>query len=224
MSIGRQRMVSIGALAVGAVLFAGALYYVDVDMAMATGRRLGLAVALALVASGCWHLTRTGRGRGAFRGRGRSASPTLARIRLAAEAFSYLTLSGMAGEPLKVVLLGTRVPARDATAAVALERIGYTIGTTIIIGIGSVVALASLPLSPVWLKIFRGFAIGSGAIAAALALVLVRRDSYLLAALRAADRAAGTKIASRKPARASSRTSSGSWRSSSAATARASWC
>ena len=81
-----------------------------------------------------------------------------------------------------VVLLSDRVPARDATAAVALERIAYLIGTTIIIGLGSIVALTNLPLSPVWLKIFRGFAIGSGTIAVALALVLVRRDSFLLAA------------------------------------------
>ena len=72
-----------------------------------------------------------GPGRGAFRGRGRVRFSTLARIRLAAEAFSYLTISGVAGEPLKVVLLGDRVPARDATAAVALERISYIIGTTV---------------------------------------------------------------------------------------------
>ena len=55
-------------------------------------------------------------------------------MRLAAEAFSYLTLRGIAGEPLKVVLLGDRVDAREATAAVALERIAYLIGTTIIVG------------------------------------------------------------------------------------------
>ena len=51
-----------------------------------------------------------------------------------AEAFSYLTLRGIAGEPLKVVLLGDRVDARQATAAVALERIAYLIGTTLIVG------------------------------------------------------------------------------------------
>ena len=194
-------MITVGALAVGAALFAGSLYYVDIDMAIATGRRLGIAVPLALLASGCWHLTRTWAWSWCFPRPRTVRFSTLARIRLAAEAFSYLTISGVAGEPLKVVLLSGRVPARDATAAVALERIAYLIGTTIIIGAGSAVALASLPLSPVWLKIFRGFAIGSGTIAAALALILVRRDSYLLAAFRAADRAAGTHIASGKVGR-----------------------
>jgi len=51
-------------------------------------------------------------------------------VRLAAEAFSYLTLRGIAGEPLKVVLLGDAIDARQATAAVALERIAYLIVTT----------------------------------------------------------------------------------------------
>ena len=54
-----RRLVSLAALAVGALLFAGTLYYVDFDMALATGRRLGVAVPLALLASGAWHVTRT---------------------------------------------------------------------------------------------------------------------------------------------------------------------
>ena len=86
----------------------------------------------------------------------------LARVRLAAEAFSYLTLRGIAGEPLKVVLLADRVPARDATAAVALERVAYLVGTTLIVGIGSVAALVGLPLSHLWFRVFRAFAIAAG--------------------------------------------------------------
>jgi len=199
--VGRRRLISIAALALGAVLFAGSLYYVNVDMAIATGRRLGVALPLALLASGCWHLTRTWAWSWCFPRPRTVRFSTLARIRLAAESFSYLTISGVAGEPLKVVLLGNRVSSREATAAVALERIAYMIGTTIIIGIGSVVALVSLPLTPIWMKVFRAFAIGSGAFAAAIVLILVRRDSYLLAALRRADRAAGTNIAAGKIAR-----------------------
>jgi hypothetical protein len=89
------------------VLFAGSLYYVDVDMAIATGRRLGIAVPLALLASGCWHLTRTWAWAWCFPRPRTVRFSTLARIRLAAEAFSYLTISGVAGEPLKVVLSAT---------------------------------------------------------------------------------------------------------------------
>ena len=201
MSVGKRRAVSLAALGFGAILFAGTLYYVDVDMALATGRRLGRALPLALLASGLWHLTRTWAWSWCFERPRQVAFSRLVRIRLAAEAFSYLTISGVAGEPLKVVLLGDRIAAREATAAVALERIAYMIGTTIIVGIGSIVAMATQPLSPIWLKIFRGFAIGSGALAAGIALILIRRDSYILSLLRAADRAAGTHVGSGRTAR-----------------------
>ena len=46
-----------------------------------------------------------GRGHGAFQSGAVCPFLRLARVRLAAEAFSYLTLRGIAGEPLKVVLL-----------------------------------------------------------------------------------------------------------------------
>ena len=201
MSVGKRRAVSLAALAFGAILFAGTLYYVDIDMALATGRRLGRALPLALLASGLWHLTRTWAWSWCFPRPRQVGFGRLLRIRLAAEAFSYLTISGVAGEPLKVVLLADRIPTREATAAVALERIAYIVCTTIIVGIGSVVAIVTQPLSPIWLKIFGGFAIGSGALAAGIALILIRRDSYILSALRAADRAAGTHFGSGRTAR-----------------------
>lgn len=192
----RRRLASPAALAVGLVLFAGALCYVNVDTALATVRTLGAAMPLALLASGMWHLTRTWAWWWCFARPRKVRFARLARIRLAAEAFSYLTISGVAGEPLKVMLLDDRVPAREATAAVALDRIGYIIGTTVIIGIGSIVAIATQPLSPLWAKVFRGFAIGSGVFVAAVAMIIIRRDSHILAGLRRADRAAGTRVAS----------------------------
>src|SRR4051812_19236011 len=191
-----RRLVSLTALAIGAALFAVTLYYIDVDMALATGRRLGIALPLALLASGAWHLTRTWAWSWCFTRPRTISFPRLIRIRLAAEAFSYLTISGLAGEPLKVVLLGDRVSSREATAAVALERIAYITGTVLIVGVGSAITLATQPLSPLWIKVFRAFAIGSAVLAAGIAVVLVRRDSYLLAGLRAADRLAGTHLSS----------------------------
>ena len=122
---GKRRIVQIGALALGAALFVGTLYYIDVDVLLATGRRLGIAVPLALLASGAWHLTRTWAWSWCFLRPRKVRFRRLLRVRLAAEAFSYLTVAGVAGEPLKVVLLNDRVPAREATAAVALERIAY---------------------------------------------------------------------------------------------------
>ena len=99
----------------------------------------------------------------------------LARVRLAAEAFSYLTLRGIAGEPLKVVLLGDMVEPADATAAVALERLAYLVGTTMIVGIGSVLAMAMLPLTAVWFRVFRAFAIVGRRVTGVLTAIVDQR-------------------------------------------------
>src|SRR5690606_1139273 len=125
----------------------------------------GVALPFALAASGLWHLARTWAWAWCFPQPRRVGFLHLARVRLAAEAFSYLTLRGIAGEPLKVVLLNGRVDTREATAAVALERLAYMVGTAIIVGIGSVAAMLLLPLTGAWFRVFRAFAIGTGAIA-----------------------------------------------------------
>jgi len=196
-----RQAVSIGALAVGILLFAATLAYVDLDAAIAAGRRLGVAVPLALLISGVTHLTRTWAWTWCFAQPGTVGFGRLLRVRLAAEAFSYLTISSLAGDPLKVVLLGDRVNGRDATASVALERLSYIFGTALIVGVAAAGVLATQPLSPAWAKIYRGFAIGAGVLAAASVLILVRRDSYLLQAFRAADRASGTHVATGKAGR-----------------------
>jgi hypothetical protein len=55
----RRSAVRLGALALGVVLFFGALHYINVGTALATVRRLGVALPLALLFSGLCHLTRT---------------------------------------------------------------------------------------------------------------------------------------------------------------------
>jgi uncharacterized protein (TIRG00374 family) len=197
----RRRLISWGALALGVVLFAATLYYIDFRLVYATGRRLGIAVPLALVASGLWHLARTWAWAWCFPQPRRVSFARLARVRLAAEAFSYLTLRGIAGEPLKVVLLSGEVDSREATAAVALERIAYLVGTTLIVGIGSVAAIAFLPLSHVWFRVFRAFAIGAAAIGFFTALVLTGRGTYLRSALQRIDRLSNTRLAEGRVAR-----------------------
>jgi phosphatidylglycerophosphate synthase len=119
----------------------------------------------------------------------------LARVRLAAEAFSYLTLRGIAGEPLKVVLLADTVDARQATAAVALERIAYVIVTTWIVGAGSLLAIIGLPLSHTWFRVFRAFAMASGVVALFTALVIAGRGTYLQSSIVRFDRWLGTSFA-----------------------------
>ena len=190
----KARLIRWGALAVGVILFCAALYYVNFDLAVGTIRRLGLALPLALLFSGLWHLARTWAWAWCFP-RPRTVSfARLARVRLSAEAFSYLTLRGIAGEPLKVVLLADRVPAREATAAVALERIAYMIGTTIIIGIGSVAAIVGLPLTRIWFRVFRAFAIGAAVAAILSGIVITGRGRYLQSLLRRVDDAFGVSI------------------------------
>src|SRR5215203_5545373 len=194
-SASRANVIRWGALAVGVVLFIAALYYINISLAVGTIKRLGLALPLALLFSGLWHLARTWAWAECFAKPRHVSFLRLTRVRLAAEAFSYLTLRGIAGEPLKVVLLSDRVDPRDATAAVALERMAYMIVTTLIVGIGSVLAILLLPLTRLWFRVFRAFALAA-AIAALLAgLVITGRGSYLQSFLLKLDGWFGTSIA-----------------------------
>ena len=190
-----------GALALGILLFAAALYYININIALGTIRRLGLALPLALLFSGLWHLTRTWAWSWCFPRPRPVGFLRLARVRLAAEAFSYLTLRGIAGEPLKVVLLADRVNARDATAAVALERLAYLVGTTLIVGVGSVAAIMGLELTRGWFRVFRAFAIASAVLAVLTTLVIAGRGTYFRAAMQRIDRALGTSLQSGMVAR-----------------------
>ncbi len=188
----RSRLISLGAFAVGALLFIATLYYVDFHLVAHMGRRLALALLLSLFASGTWHLARTWAWSWCFPRGAKVSFLRLARVRLAAEAFSYLTLRGIAGEPLKVVLLEQEIDPRVATAAVALERIGYMVGTTLIVGLGSLIAIGTLPLTHTWFRIFRGFAIAAGVLAVFTGIVLAGHGTYFLALVERIDRSLGT--------------------------------
>jgi phosphatidylglycerophosphate synthase len=193
-SASRANVIRWGALAVGIVLFAAALFYINISLAVGTIRRLGLALPLGLVFSGLWHLARTWAWAECFARPRQVSFLRLTRVRLAAEAFSYLTLRGIAGEPLKVVLLSDRVDTRDATAAVALERMAYMIVTTLIVGVGSVLALVLLPLTRLWFRVFRAFALTAGVIAVLTGFVITGRGSYMQASLLKLDAWFGTSI------------------------------
>jgi phosphatidylglycerophosphate synthase len=194
-SASRANVIRWGALAVGIVLFVAALYYINISLAVGTIKRLGLALPLALLFSGLWHLARTWAWAECFAKPRHVSFLRLARVRLAAEAFSYLTLRGIAGEPLKVVLLSDRVDPRDATAAVALERMAYMIVTTLIVGIGSLVAILLLPLTRLWFRVFRAFALTAAFVAVLTGLVITGRGSYLQSFLLTLDGWFGTSIA-----------------------------
>jgi hypothetical protein len=157
----RSQIVSWGALLLGLLLLGATLWFLDLSAVRLEIRKLGLALPLVLLVSGIWHLARTVAWAACFPEPRRVGFWQLARVRLAAEAFSYLTIRGVAGEPLKIVLLRRQVDPREATAALALERLAFMVLTTIFIGVGALVAIGSLPLSRLWFRIFRAFAIGA---------------------------------------------------------------
>jgi phosphatidylglycerophosphate synthase len=196
-----ERLIRWGALALGIGLFFGALYYINFRLAVGVIRRLGIALPLALFFSGLWHLARTWAWAISFPQPRTVSFARLARVRLAAEAFSYLTLRGIAGEPLKVVLLGDSVDARQATAAVAIERMAYLIGTTFIVGIGSVLAIALLPMTHVWFRVFRAFAIAAAIVMGFTMLVIGGRGTYFQSWLVRLDGVLGTSIAEGRTSR-----------------------
>ena len=197
----RSALVRWTALAVGVILFFGTLYYINFRLAFGTIRQLGVALPLALLFSGLWHLARTWAWAWCFPSPRRVSFLRLARVRLSAEAFSYLTLRGIAGEPLKVVLLSDRVDPRQATAAVALERLAYLVGTTIIVGIGSAAAIAGLPLTRIWFRVFRAFAIAAAVVTVLAAFVISGKGEYVQSLLRRIDRSLGTALADGRIAR-----------------------
>src|SRR5581483_3969903 len=110
-------------------------------------------------------------------------------------------LRGIAGEPLKVVLLAPDVDSRQATAAVALERVAYTVGTTIIVGVASIAAIAMLPLSTVWFRVFRDFAILGAMLACLPVFAILGKGTYLLAGLRGLDRVFNARLSQGATAR-----------------------
>lgn len=175
----RSQIVSWGALVLGLVVLGATLWVMDLSAVRAEIRSLGLALPLVLLVSGIWHLARTVAWVACFQQPRRVGFWRLARVRLAAEAFSYLTIRGVAGEPLKVVLLRQEVDPREATAAVALERLAYMVLTTITVGVGALIAIAILPLSNIWFRIFGGFAIGAGVLILLTLGVLTGRGTYV---------------------------------------------
>ena len=170
-----RRVVALGALVPGLVLFIVALRRSDLASLLRAPRQLGVALLLALLPSAAWHLLRTVAWWRAFPAHVRIPFMHAFRVRLAAEAFSYMTVSGLAGDPLKVVMLDGRVPATIAASAVALERVAYMFVTAVILAVGAFAAATTVALEHAWARAFLGIAIAALSIAAVLPLALLRR-------------------------------------------------
>jgi uncharacterized protein (TIRG00374 family) len=189
------QILSIGAALVGVVLFLATLYYIDLEETLASAARLGAALPIVLVPGTVWHVLRTWGWSIAFPDDARPAMTRLFRVRLAADAISFFTVRGIAGEPLKVLLLYDRVAPEVATAAIALERLAFGVIGTALAGIVSLVAITRLAMPGGWDTMFALLAVG-----AVLLLVIVgsmtRRGSeyYLEHVVSALDRVTGKRL------------------------------
>jgi uncharacterized protein (TIRG00374 family) len=189
------QIVSIGAALLGVVLFFVTLYYIDLDETVASASRLGLALPIVLLPGTVWHLLRTWGWSMAFPDDARPAFTRLFRVRLAADAISFFTVRGIAGEPLKVLLLYDRIRPEVTTAAIALERLAFAVIGITIAGLVSLLAIARVTMSSRWDALFALLALGA-VVLLALVTVMARRRSkyYLEQAVAMLDRATGRRL------------------------------
>ena len=186
---------SLAAVAIGIALFGLTLYYIDLDETVASARRLGLALPVILLPGTCWHLLRTWGWAMAFPEESRPAFTRLFRVRLAADAIGFFTVRGIAGEPLKVLLLYDRVAPEITAAAVALERLAFAVIGIAIAALISLAAVTVLSLPPAWDTVFTMLIIGAVLVLGLAGLVARRQPGDYLGRLVAAiNRATGRRL------------------------------
>lgn len=182
-------------IAVGILLFVITLIYIDLEETMESASRLGLALPIILLPGAAWHLLRTWGWAVAFPDDARPPLTRLFRVRLAADAISFFTVRGIAGEPLKVILLYDRVAPEIATAAIALERLAFAVVAIIIAALVSFAAVTRLSMPDAWDTMFTMLIVGAVVILA-LVMLAARAGSgdYLGRLVTALDRATGRQL------------------------------
>ena len=189
------QLVSLAAVAIGIALFGLTLYYIDLDETVASARRLGLALPVILLPGTCWHLLRTWGWAVAFPEESRPALTRLFRVRLAADAVGFFTVRGIAGEPLKVLLLYDRVAPETTAAAVALERLAFAVVGIAIAALISLAAVTFLSLPRAWDTVFAMLIVGAVLVLGLAGLVAKRQPGDYLGRLVAAiNRATGRRL------------------------------
>jgi uncharacterized protein (TIRG00374 family) len=188
--------VSVAAICVGVLLFALTLSYIDLDETMESAARLGLALPIILLPGTGWQFLRTWGWAISFPEHARPAFTRLFRVRLAADAISFFTVRGLAGEPLKVVLLIDRSRPEITTAAIALERLAFAIMSIIIAGLISFFAVRQLTMPGAWDTVFTLLSIGAVILLPVLAFIARRRreGDYLGRFVATLDRLMGRRL------------------------------
>jgi phosphatidylglycerophosphate synthase len=172
----QRQFLSVAALLLGLGLLTFTLIHVDLGSLDRLARQLGAALPIILLPGAAWHLVRTAAWQRCFSADARPTFARALRVRLAAEAFSFVTIRGIAGEPLKVVLLAPEIPTPVSAAAVALERAAYLLVTAVIIVVAAFVAATTLALSGRWIGIFGIMAVVTILIIVALVRVAARPE------------------------------------------------
>ena len=186
---------SLAAVAIGVTLFGLTLYYIDLDDTIASARQLGLALPVILLPGTCWHLLRTWGWAVAFPEESRPALTRLFRVRLAADAIGFFTVRGIAGEPLKVLLLYDRVAPEITAAAVALERLAFAVIGIVIAALISLAAVTVLSLPRAWDTVFMALIVGAVLVLGLAGLVARRQPGDYLGRLVAAiERVTGRRL------------------------------
>jgi uncharacterized protein (TIRG00374 family) len=174
------QLVSLVAVAIGALLFFVSLSYINLVETIDDVRRLGLAVPLVLVPSVAWHLLRTWGWQVAFPDQQRPSFSRLFRVRLTADAISFFTIRGITGEPLKVVLLYDRTPPAVTAAAITLERTAFAVMAIVISGLISYFAVQRLQMPGGWDAVFTLLSIGAVVLLGVLVFIARRRTGDYL--------------------------------------------
>jgi len=192
-------LISIVAFCIGLGLFAVTLVYINLEETLASARQLGLALPIILLPSAVWQVLRTWGWAISFPDAARPAFGRLFRVRLAADAISFFTVRGVAGEPLKVLLLMDRCPPQITTASVALERLAVAIMSIVVAGLISFFAVTRLSLPPWWHTLFGAIVVVALLLLPFLAFVARRRSGDYLGRLVAAfDRLTGRRLGARR--------------------------
>jgi uncharacterized protein (TIRG00374 family) len=187
--------VSVTAIVIGSVLFVVTLIYIDLDETLESAGRLGLALPVILVPATIWQLLRTWGWAVAFPDQTRPPFTRLLRVRLAADAIGFFTIRGLAGEPLKVVLLYDRVAPEVTTAAIALERLAFAVIGTIIAAVISLFVVTRLSMPGAWDTVFTMLIFGAVILLGVLGVMARRRSGdYLGRLVTAIDRATGRRL------------------------------
>jgi uncharacterized protein (TIRG00374 family) len=189
------QLVSVTAIVIGSVLFVVTLIYIDLDETLESAGRLGLALPVILVPATIWQLLRTWGWAVAFPDQARPPFTRLLRVRLAADAIGFFTIRGLAGEPLKVVLLYDRVAPEVTTAAIALERLAFAVIGTIIAAVVSLFVVTRLSMPEAWDTVFTMLIFGAVILLGVLGVMARRRSGdYLGRLVTAIDRATGRRL------------------------------